>query len=184
MPDQRHLTSEALKAFTQGSRRVENDRLEGDHRLGSALDSGVSRHLEVSDHLDRASARLRGRPCLAAENGAGSILGVQWIILTVLVPDLAIGPVDLDNTVASTLQEARQACTIGACPLDPEGANEAKGLGPGLHLVIASTARRQGHGAKAGPEPVDGDSRMGLLMGVNADDDLGRIGLSGILGPP
>ena len=63
---------------------------------------------------------------MAAENGAGRVLGVKRIILAVLVPDLAIGPVDLDDTVASLLQEARQACTIGACPLDPEGANRPK----------------------------------------------------------
>src|SRR5215218_4199998 len=178
MADQRHLTSEALEALAQGSWSVDDDRLEGDHRLRSALDSGVARYLEVADHLHGAGARLRSSPGLAAENSAGRVLGVQRISLALLVPDLAIGAIDLNDTVASTLEEARQACTIGACPLDPEGANGTKGSSPGLHLVIASAARRQVHCPKAGSQPVDGDSSMGFLVGVNADDDPGGIGLS------
>src|SRR5215213_2331023 len=132
MADQGHFAGEALKALAQGSGSIDDDRLEGDHRLGAALDGGVSRHLEVADHFHQAGARLRSCPCLAAENGAGRVLSIKRVILTMLVPDLAIEPVDLDDTVASRLQEARQAGPIGAGPLDPEGANGAKGSGPGL----------------------------------------------------
>jgi hypothetical protein len=95
-----------------------------------------------------------------------------------LVPDLAIGAVDLNDIVASLLQEACQASPIGACPLDPEGADGTKGSSPGFHLVIASAARQQGHCPKAGSQPVDGDSGVGLLVSVNADDDLSRISLA------
>ncbi|PVE20229.1 hypothetical protein DC522_33565 [Microvirga sp. KLBC 81] len=44
-------------------------------------------------------------------------------------------------------------------------------------LPLPSAARQQGHRAKAGSQPVDGDSRMGLFVGVDADDDLGGIGV-------
>src|SRR4051812_38821297 len=157
MADQGHFAGEAVKALAQGSGSIDDDRLEGDHRLGAALDGGVARHLEVADHFHGAGARLRSRPCLTTENGAGRVLSVKRVILAMLVPDLAIGAVDLDDIVASLLQEACQASPIRACPLDPEGANGAKGSGPALQLLIASAACQQGDGTKAGPEPVDGD---------------------------
>jgi hypothetical protein len=44
---------------------------------------------------------------LATENGAGRVFGIQRISLAMLVPDLAIGAVDLNDAMASLLQEAR-----------------------------------------------------------------------------
>src|SRR5690349_6812620 len=132
MADQRHFAGEAVKALAQGSGSIDDDRLEGDHRLGAALDGGVSRHLEMADHFHGAGARLRSRPCLATKNGAGRVLSIKRVILAMLVSDLAIGAVDLDDAMASLVQEACQASPIGAGPLDPEGADGAKGSGPGL----------------------------------------------------
>src|SRR3954468_23467882 len=120
MADQGHFAGEAVKALAQGSGSLDDDRLEGDHRLGAALDGGVSRHLEMADHFHGAGARLRSRPCLATENGAGRVLSVKRVILALLVPDLAVGAVDLDDTVAWALQEARQARTIEPVPSIPK----------------------------------------------------------------
>src|SRR4051794_9591767 len=106
MADQGHFAGEAVKTLAQSSGSVDDDRLEGDHRLGAALDSGVSRHLEVADHFHGAGARLGSRTGLATENGAGRVLGIERISLPVLMPDLAVGAVDLDDVVASVLQEA------------------------------------------------------------------------------
>src|SRR5688500_5778077 len=121
MADQGHFAGEAVKALAQGSGSIDDDRLEGDHRLGAAIDGGVSRHLEMARRCHGAGARRRSRPCLATTSRAGRVRSVKRVILAMLVPDLARGAVDLDDTVASLWQEACQASPIRACPLDPEG---------------------------------------------------------------
>ena len=75
-------------------------------------------------------------------------------------------------------QEARQAGAVGAGPLDAEGADGPERPGPGLELrgsrcrptgiVIAPTRA---------PSPVDRHGGVGVLVGVDADDDLGGSGL-------
>ena len=59
MVDQRHLTDDAVERLAQGCWRVDDDGLEGDHGLCSALNGSVARHLQVPDHLDRAVGGFR-----------------------------------------------------------------------------------------------------------------------------
>ncbi len=52
--DQRHLADDLVERLAQGCRCVDDDGLECDHGLCSALHGSVARHLQVPDHLDRA----------------------------------------------------------------------------------------------------------------------------------
>jgi hypothetical protein len=48
------------------------------------------------DHLDRARAGLRQCRSLASQNAAGGAFGVERIVLTLLVPQLTVGAVNLE----------------------------------------------------------------------------------------
>lgn len=52
--DQRHHTGDTVERLAQGCWRADDDGLECDHGLRSALHGSVARHLQVPDHLDRA----------------------------------------------------------------------------------------------------------------------------------
>jgi len=79
--------------------------------------------------------------------------------------------------VAAGLEKAREARAIGATALDPIGPDGTEGAGPGLQLLIAPAACRNGDRPEACPECGEGNSGMGVLVGVDADDHLGRVSL-------
>src|SRR4051812_38223 len=81
-------------------------------------------------------------------------------------------------------QEARQAGAVGAGPLDAEGADRAQGPRPGLECLVAPLADRDGRRAETGTERVDRDGGVHVLVGVDADDDVGARGLVHGGGPP
>src|SRR3954462_7253095 len=81
-------------------------------------------------------------------------------------------------------QEARQAGAVGAGPLDAEGADRAQGPRPGLECPVAPLADRDGRRAETGTERVDRDGGVHVLVGVDADDDVGARGLVHGGGPP
>ena len=143
------------------------------HGLAPGLDRGVASHFEVADHLDRARAGLRQRSGLASQDAAGGALGVERIVLTFLVPQLAIGAVDLEHGMTVLAQEAGQASAVGAGALDTKGADRPQGLGPGLQGLVAFAAGRDGQIAEAGAECTDRHGSMGELMGIDTDDDVG-----------
>src|SRR3954453_10089977 len=184
VPDQGHLAGDAVEPLAQGGRGAEDDRLQRHHGLGPSLDRGVARDLEVADHLDRAGARLRPSGGLPAEHGAGGTLGVERVALALPAPQLPVGPVDLEDGMPLRDQEARQAGAVGPGPLDAEGADRAQGPRPGLQCLVAPLADRDGRRAEAGTERVDRDGGVHVLVGVDADDDVGARGLVHGGGPP
>src|SRR5215208_8103945 len=126
----------------------------------------------MADHLDHTSARFRQCVSLATQHRAGGPLCIERIALALLIPQLAVGAVHLEDGVAAGLEEAREARAIGATALDPIGPHGTTGPGPGLQLLIAPAVYRDRDGPKACPECGEGNSSMGVLVGVDADDHL------------
>src|SRR3954453_3709022 len=85
--------------------------------------------------------------------------------------------------MAVLLKEARQASSIGACTLD-EGLDGAQGPCPELELTIAFEADHDGQLRNARSECGDGHGGVGVLVGIDADDDIGRWALAHIACPP
>ena len=77
----------------------------------------------MADHLDRARAGLRQCRGLARQDAAGGALSVERIVLALLVPELPVGPVDLEDAIAVLAQEPGQAGAVGAGALDAKSAD-------------------------------------------------------------
>ena len=67
----------------------------------------------MTDHLDRARAGLRLSGSLASKHGARSAFGVYGVAFALPIPQLPIGPVDLDDGMSSLAQEPGQTGAIG-----------------------------------------------------------------------
>jgi hypothetical protein len=112
MTDQRHRARDRLKLFAQGSRHGDDDGLQGQHGLGSCLDSRVAGDLQVADHLDPTSGGLGQAGGLAAEHGAGGALRIEMIGLAVLAPQPPVGTADLVNGVAAVAKSAGETGAV------------------------------------------------------------------------
>jgi hypothetical protein len=75
--------------------------------------------------------------------------------------------------MALLAQEAGQGGAIRARALDAEGPDRPHGSRPGFESPVAFAADRDGGRAQARAERVDGDGGMDVLVGVDADDDVG-----------
>src|SRR4051812_49766393 len=102
----------------------------------------------MTDHLDRMGARFGPCVSLAAQHRAGGPFCIERIALAMLVSQLAVGAAHFDDGVGGGLEKTREARAIGATRLDPIGPDRAQGGGPGLRLLIASSACQ-----KRGPRP-------------------------------
>jgi hypothetical protein len=90
------------------------------HGLCPSFDRGVASDLEMTDHLDGARAGLRLSSSLASKYGARGAFGIHGVAFALLIPQLPIGPVDLDDGMSSLAQEPGQAGAIGPGALDTE----------------------------------------------------------------
>jgi hypothetical protein len=142
--DQRHLAGDAIELLAQEGGRGDNDGLHCQQGLRAPFDGGITRDLEVTDHLDGTGAGLRQSRGLAAQHGTSGAFGVERIALTMLMPQLAIGTTNLEDLVAICLQGACQSRTVGTGAFDAEGPDGSEGLGPCLQIAVAGTADRDG----------------------------------------
>ena len=74
----------------------------------------------MTNHLDRARTGLRLSNSLARKYGACGAFGVYGVAFALLIPQLPIGPVDLDDGMSSLVQEPGQAAAIRPGALDAE----------------------------------------------------------------
>jgi hypothetical protein len=87
----------AMNLLPQRLRGVDEQGLEGDHRLGPRLQRGVARDLEMPDHLDLAIAGLRSRAGFAREDGASGGFGIDAIAFALLAAQTAVRPAHLHD---------------------------------------------------------------------------------------
>src|SRR5689334_16122947 len=174
MPDQRHLAGDRLELLAQSRRSADEDGFQRQHGLGPRLDRGVAGDLEVPDHLHLAGAGLGQSRGLPAEHGAGGAFGIKVVRLAMPVAQPAMGTARLVDGMARRAEKARQAGAIRARALDAEGADSSERLGPGLELTVTVKADPDRQLPDPGAEPSDGHGSVGVLMGVDADDDVGE----------
>jgi hypothetical protein len=93
--------------------------------------------------------------------------------LALLAAQPAIGTADLVDDMARLAEEARQAGAIRARALDAEGADGSQRPRPSFELAVASGADLDRQLRDARAEPRDGHGGVGVLVGVDADDDVG-----------
>ena len=105
--------------------------------------------------------------------GVVRAFGIEVIRLALLVAQPAVGTADLVDDVAPLAEEARQAGAVRARALDAEGADGSRRPRPSLELAVAGGADLDRQFPEAGAEPRDGHGGVGVLVGVDADDDVG-----------
>ena len=103
-PQECHLAADLVELLAQGIRRADDNCLERLHGLCPGLDRGVASDLEMTDHLDHARTGLRLSNSLTSKYGACGAFGVYSVAFALLIPQLPIGPVDLDHGISSLAQ--------------------------------------------------------------------------------
>ena len=90
-----------------------------------------------------------------------------------LMAQPAVRATDLVDNMAGGPKGAREPRAVRACPLDAEGADGAQGLRPDLKFTVAFPTDSDRQLCYAGPEPRDRYGGVGVLVGIDADDDVG-----------
>jgi hypothetical protein len=84
----------------------------------------------------------------------------------------AVRAVDLEDTVPGLSKRAGEAGAVGSGAFDAEGLYRAEGQGPCGEAAVSGAARRNRCGGEPGAQGAEGDRRMDVLVGVDADDDV------------
>lgn len=92
--------------------------------------TAVSRAMLTCRIISQTPSALFGIPAGAGEHGTCSRFGVERVGLAVGATAASVAEVDLDDPVAVSAYEARQARSIAASPLDPEDGRSIKLLRP------------------------------------------------------
>ena len=172
------MIGERLESFSQLRRRVYNKRLQRDHRRGARLDRGIACDLQLAHHLDHAIRSLRGRRGLTGQHGPGSDLGIDSVGLARRAARAPVTPIHLHNTMPCAAHRPGEAGAIAAGAFDAERFDPPVRVCPPDQGPIAPRIRHERVVAEAGPPRVDRDRNMDILMGVNADNHLLRLGLA------
>lgn len=135
---------------------------------GNITPSGWGRNLEVGSHWLVGASRLTG------QHGTGCVLGIDGVTLAFLVSELPVGATHLNDNVALLAQEAGQPGAIRAGALDADRPDGAERIGPGLKRLVALAAGQNCRGGKLHAECANRDGGVGVLVGVDANDDIGQ----------
>ena len=173
------MIGEGVEGFTQRGRRVHDDLLQGDHRRGARLHRGIPRDLELAHHLDGAIRGLRGRRRLARQHGPRGHLGVHCVGLSGGATRTPVSPVDFHDTMPRLAHRAGQAGAVAASAFDAERLDGPVGLGPRDQGLIATRISDERVIAKADPPGVDRHGDVDMLVRIDADNHLPRLGLGG-----
>lgn len=151
--DKGHLAGDADEALTQQLRRIHQQGLECDHRLGPGLDGGIAGDLEVADHLDGTIARLGLSLRVASQHAACGGLGIDSVGLAVPAPELAVDPANLDHAQAHGSQCPGKTSAEGSGTLDTHGMHGTMTGCPVCELPVALGSYRKGCGGKPRAQP-------------------------------
>jgi hypothetical protein len=90
------------------------------------------------------------------------------------VSELPVGAIHLDDGVALFAREAGQTSAVRARALDADRPDGAERGGPGLERLVALAAGRDCRGGKLPAECTDRGGSVRVLVGVDANDDIGQ----------
>ena len=96
----------------------------------------------------------------------------------------AIGTARLVDGMARRAEKARQAGTVRARAFDAKGADGSQRPSPGLELTVTAKADPDRQLPDPGAEPSDGHGGVGVLVGIDADNDIVRVSLAHAAGSP
>jgi len=140
----------------------------------------IAAALEVTDHFHFARAGLGQGCCLPAEHSTSGSLGVEVVRLGILTTLPSAGSAYLVDGMACLVERARQTGPIRAGALDAEVADGPERSGPSVEFATT-----------VGPDPYrqlskprDGHRGVGVLVGVEADDDVGEPGFAHVTCSP
>jgi hypothetical protein len=199
VPDQRRLAAGRFEPLARGRWGAEDERLQRRHGPGPRLHGGIAGHLEVADHLRFAGSGLGQGAGLAAGHGAGGGLGVEGIGPAVPAAQPAVGAADLMDDVAAPAPRRKRAKPAPQEPVPSmpkarmaprDRARASSSRWPSRPTSIVSSPRRAPSPVMAtaawetGAEPRDGHGGVGVLVGVDADDDAGGCGPAHVASPP
>jgi hypothetical protein len=164
----REIEAPGWSSSCGASLRVSASQLAQSGALG--VDRSFPRGHECLQRLPLTAGPRRRRPLLGkhAAGGAESVKGVGLAARATLPAQ----PADLEHPPTAAGQEARQACTEGACPFDGEGApTRGVDLDELQRLCVAVTAcgNCRFHGDRAAEHMHDRE-RVQISVRVDTDD--------------
>ena len=173
------MIGEVVKGFSQYGRGVHDDLLQRVHRHGARLHRGIPRDLELAHHLDGAVRSLGNGRRLTRQHGPRGDLGIDGVGLAGGATRTPVAPIDFHDTMPRSTHRTRQAGAIAAGAFDAERLEPPVCLGPRDQGLVAPRIGHERLVAETDPPGVDRHRDVDMLMRIDADDHLPRIGRRG-----
>ena len=145
--------------------------------LSASLDGRDPGHPQRAHHLHQVVAALGNGPGLPGQHSSCRGLGIQRVRLAAPPASLAVGPVDLQHHLTMAIQQPGQRGPIAASALNTPGLHLSNGLGPGQQSPIPDRCGGNSNRGELAAQEINGAGHMDIAVGVDADDDPGRLWL-------
>jgi hypothetical protein len=155
---------------------VDQQRAELVGGLGAGLDGAAAGHHQGAQLPCGAVAVLGDGAGVAGQHGPGGGLGVDRVGLALAAPAGAVGAVDLDHADALGHQVLGQPVAVAAGALHPGGGDLAVVAGPGDQVAVGGVGGAKGRGGLVAAEPIQQDRDVDVLVGINPENELRRVG--------
>lgn len=139
---------------------------------GAGLYGVAPRDPQDPDHLDDARLSLRGGAGGAREHRASGLLGVQTIALALEASGQSVGSVDFDHALAGRGQVAGEGRAEVTGALDSDRLQGAVGAQPGQQVAVAVGTGGELRIPEERPRGIDGCRVVGVLVSVDAANDV------------
>ena len=173
------VIGEVVKGFSQDGRGVHDDLLQRVHRHGARLHRGIPRDLELAHHLDGAVRSLGNGRRLTRQHGPRGDLGIDGVGLARGASRAPVAPIHCHDPMPRSAHRPCQAGAIAAGAFDAKRFNPPVCLGPRDQRLVAARVSDERLIAQTDPPAVDRHRDVDMLMRINADDHLPRLGRRG-----
>ena len=173
------VIGEGVEGFSQVGWRIHDDLLQRDHRRGACFPGRIPRDLELPDHLDDTVPGFGGRGRLARQHGPGGALGIDGVGLADGATRAPVAPIYFHDSMPRSAHRACQPGAIAAGAFDAERLDPPVCLGPRDQGLIATRIGHERLIAEADPPGVDRHRDVNMLVRIDPDNHLSRLGLGG-----
>ena len=144
-----------------------------------AFPGRIPRDLELPDHLDDTVPGFGGRGRLARQHGPGGALGIDGVGLADGATRAPVAPIYFHDSMPRSAHRACQPGAIAAGAFDAERLDPPVCLGPRDQGLIATRIGHERLIAEADPPGVDRHRDVNMLVRIDPDNHLSRLGLGG-----